>query len=266
MSRHSAVRSRQSSQPRSDARRKPPATRTLSGERSHSARATLHAVYGTRGGIWTLVVAKAARIPNLFSGDEARQLLEDGALLLPWAGYRPERARVTLTAVGAYQLGVVLRASERLVERGVEHAVVAMLEPGRFRRPRSAREAAHVVPSSVIERLYPRAARIFVTHTRPEPLLGTVSSLVTASTIGLGYANAGGTLDVDGLLFVNGCSWAHVLAAVARVLELPRERLLESDELRALDHQRSPDGVISAAPAVTSAAPAPHLGHERRTA
>ena len=240
---------------------------------ANSARATLHAVYGTRGGIWTLVVAKAARIPDLFSGDEARQLLEDGASLLPWAGYRPERARVTLTAVGAYQLGVVLRASERLVERGVEHTVVAMLEPGRFRRPRSAREAAHVVRSSVIERLYPTAARIFVTHTRPEPLLGTVSSLVTASTIGLGYANAGGTLDVDGLLFVNGCSWAHVLAAVARVLELPRERLLESDELHALDHRRSPDGVITAAPAVTAAAPAvptaapaSHVGHERRTA
>ena len=39
-------------------------------------------------------------------------------------------------------------------------------------------------------------------------MLGVLAPLVTgASTVALGYANAGGTLDVDGLLFVNRCSW-----------------------------------------------------------
>jgi phosphoketolase len=156
---------------------------------------------------------------------------------------------VIVTAVGAYQLGVVLRASARLAERDVPHAVVAMLEPGRFRRPRSAREAAHVAPPSLVDQLYPHEAlaRIFVTHTRPEPMLGVLTPLATGrSTIGLGFTNAGGTLDLDSLLFVNGCSWAHCLDAVARVLELPRERVLEREEIAALEHRRSPAGIITA--------------------
>jgi phosphoketolase len=215
---------------------------------ANSAAATLHAVYRTRGQIWTLVVPKAARIPDLFSGEDAARLLTEGAIRLTWAEHHPERARVILTAVGAYQLGAVLRASARLAERDVAHAVVAMLEPGRFRQPRAAGEAFHGAPPALVEQLYPREvpARVFVTHTRPEPLLGVLAPLVTgASTIGLGFTNAGGTLDLDGLLFVNGCSWAHCLAAVARVLGLARERLLEPAEIAALDGGRSPAGVIT---------------------
>jgi phosphoketolase len=217
---------------------------------ANTATATLRAVYRTRGQIWTLVVPKSAAIPDLFSGEEAERLLEEGALRLRWAGHHAERARVILTAVGAYQLGVVLRASERLAARDVEHAVVAMLEPGRFRRPRSAREAAHTAPAAVVQGLYPATAtaRVFVTHTRPEPMLGVLAPVtVGASTIGLGFTNAGGTLDLDGLLFVNGCSWAHCVDAVARLLGVARERLLDEGEIAALDHRRSPEGVITAA-------------------
>jgi phosphoketolase len=216
---------------------------------ANSAAATLRAVYRTQAQIWTLVVPKAGAIPDLFSGDDADRLLADGAMRISWAGHHPERPRVIVTAVGAYQLGVVLRASVRLADRDVPHAVVAMLEPGRFRRPRSAPEAAHLAPASLVEQLYPRdtLARVFVTHTRPDPLLGVLTPLATGrSTIGLGFANAGGTLDLDGLLFVNGCSWAHCLDAVARVLDLPRERVLEPEEIAALDHQRSPAGIVTA--------------------
>jgi phosphoketolase len=172
-------------------------------------------------------------------------LLADGAMRLPWAGHRPEHARVVLTAIGAYQLGTVLQASARLVERDVEHAVVVMIEPGRFRLPRS-REAAS---PTLVDALYPPTvlARVFVTHTRPESMLGVLAPLGTgAATIALGYTSAGGTLDVEGLFFVNGCSWAHCLDAVARVTGVPRERLLTEEERAALDRRRSPDGIITA--------------------
>jgi phosphoketolase len=224
-----------------------PSSRVLFPPDANTTAATLRAVYDTRGGIWTLVVAKAAKIPDLFTGEEATQLLEDGAVRLPWAGHQPHGARVILTAIGAYQLGVVLRASERLASRDVAHAVIAMIEPGRFRAPRSAREAAHAAPASVVDALYPGAvpARVFVTHTRPEPMLGVLAPLVTGpQTIGLGYRAAGGTLDVQRLLFVNGSSWAHAVDAVSRLLALPRTSLLEEDEIVALDRRRSPEGVI----------------------
>jgi hypothetical protein len=46
------------------------------------------------------------------------------------------------------------------------------------------------------------------------------------------------------MLFVNRCSWAHVLAEAARVLGLPREDVLTAQELAALDRKASPEGVI----------------------
>jgi phosphoketolase len=214
---------------------------------ANTAAAVLHAVYRTRGQIWTLVVPKAARLPDLYTGDEAGRLVDAGASRLAWAGHEVERARVILTAIGAYQLGVVLRASGRLRERGVEHAVVAMLEPGRFRRARSEGEAAHAAPVSLVERLYPPGvpARVFVSHTRPEPMLGVLAPLTTGpSTLMLGFTNVGGTLDLDELLFVNGCSWAHCVDAVARVLDVAREKLLDEAEIAALEHRRSPEGVV----------------------
>lgn len=49
-------------------------------------------------------------------------------------------------------------------------------------------------------------ARLFVTHTRPEPVLGVLGPLHTGPrTSGLGYVNQGGTLSTPGMLFVN-CS------------------------------------------------------------
>jgi phosphoketolase len=214
---------------------------------ANTAAAALHAAYGTRGQLWTFVVPKTPHIPDLFDAADAERVLADGAIALPWAAHRPADARVIVTAIGAYQLGVVLRASERLTARDVPHTVVAMHEPGRFRRARSPREDAHAAPAAIVDALYPArlAARVFVTHTRPEPMLGVLAPLVTgASTMGLGYSAAGGTLDVDALLFVNRSSWAHCLDAVARVAGLPRESLLEPEELAALDHRRSPEGVI----------------------
>jgi len=213
----------------------------------NTAAVVMQAVYQTRGQIWTLVVPKTAVIPDLFTVDEAKALLRDGALRLDWASHSPNEARVILTAVGAYQLGEILKASERLTARGLPHTVVCMLEPGRFRVPRSEGEKRHLVSPDVLARLYPDSvtARVFITHTRPEPLLGTLGPLHTGpGTIALGFSNQGGTLSVEGLLFVNGSTWAHCLDAVARLVGLDRGDLLTAEEIAALDHRRSPHGVI----------------------
>lgn len=213
----------------------------------NTAAVVMREVYQTQGQIWTLVVPKVDGIPDLFTEDEATRLFRDGALRLDWAGHQPAEAQVVLTAVGAYQLGHALRASARLTERGVAHGVNYMLEPGRFRAPRSLREGAHVAPEAVRERLYPPSAlvRVFLTHTRPEILLGAIHPVCTGPlTVGLGFSNHGGTLDTGGMLFVNGVTWAHALDAVARLLAMDRAALLTDLERAALDGRASPHGVL----------------------
>jgi phosphoketolase len=213
----------------------------------NSAAVVTQGVYQTQGQIWTLVVPKMDGVADLFTPEEAARLLEQGALRLDWAGHEEARQRVVLTAIGAYQLEEVLKASARLAQRDVPHSVVYMLEPGRFRTPRSEGERAHAMPAGLREELYPDdvPARVFVTHTRPEPLLGTLQPLNTGErTVGLGFVNHSGTLSVAGMLFVNRSSWAHVLAECARVAGLNREDLLTADELAALDGRATPEGVI----------------------
>ncbi len=213
----------------------------------NTAAVVTQGVYQTQGQIWTLVVPKMDGVADLFTPEEAARLLEQGALRLDWAGHEVARQRVVLTAIGSYQLEEVLKASARLTERDIPHSVVYMLEPGRFRAPRSEGEGAHAAPAELRDELYPEniPARVFVTHTRPEPLLGTLKPLNTGQrTAGLGFINHGGTLSVAGMLFVNRCSWAHVLAEAAQALDLPREDVLTAEELAALDGKASPEGVI----------------------
>ncbi len=142
----------------------------------NTASMVMHHLYQTHGQIWTLVVPKMEVIADLFTGEEANQLLQNGALRIDWASHHVERQRVILTAVGAYQLEEVLKASARLRERDIPHSVVYMIEPGRFRTPRTEREKAHLTLARVQSDLYPEGvpARLFVTHTRPEVLLGVL--------------------------------------------------------------------------------------------
>ena len=213
----------------------------------NTAAAVMEGLYQTHGQIWTLVVPKAETIPDLFTPAEARRLLAEGGLRPDWACHAPDRARVILAAVGAYQLGEVLAASRRLAERDVPHRVICLLEPGRFRPARSAGERAHQAPAAVRDALFPPevACRLLLTHTRPEPMLGLLLPFRAGPPVaGLGYLNQGGTLDTPGILYVNRCTWAHCLAEVARLLDLPREWLLQPSELQALDGEASPHGVI----------------------
>src|SRR5262245_42160582 len=213
----------------------------------NTAAAVMERVYATRGQIWTLVVAKGAAIPDLFTGDEARRLLRDGGMRLDWAGHDPDRARLVVTAIGGYQLVEALRASARLAERGAAHAVVYLLEPGRFRAPRNHREAAFMAPTSLATDPYPATVpRLFLTHSRPEAMLGVLTPLTRGErTVALGFIDQGATLDVDGMLFVNRSTWAHAVDAAGRLLDIPRDVLLTADEQAALDHRCSPEGVIT---------------------
>ena len=214
----------------------------------NTAAVVIQAVYQTQGQIWTLVVPKIDQAADLFTPEGAAKLLEQGALLLDWTGHHIEQHQIILTAIGSYQLEEVIRASARLAEREVPHSVVYMLEPGRFRNPRSQGEQAHVASGELRKELYPDSvtSRIFVTHTRPEPLLGVLQPLHTGNdrTTALGFIGHGGTLTVPGMLFVNRCTWAHILVEAARTLGLARERLLTSGEIAALEGRASPEGVI----------------------
>jgi phosphoketolase len=214
----------------------------------NTAALVIQGVYQTQGQIFTLIVPKSDSVPDLFTLEEAQELFKSGALRLDWAGHNLARYELVLTAIGAFQLEQVLKASARLKERDIAHSVIYMLEPGRFRVPRTRGECNHALSEDLIRELYPdkASARIFVTHTRPEPLLGIVQSLHTGrrKTAGLGFIGQGGTLTLAGMLFVNRSTWGHILLESARVLEIPREKLLSSQELSALDCKTPPEGVI----------------------
>lgn len=206
----------------------------------NTAAAVTAGLYQTRGQVWTLVAAKAAAIPDIFTPAEARQLLNDGAQRLEWAEYQPERAKVVLAAVGAYQLIEILRASRRLREREVPHAVVYLLEPaGIAARGQSLPESLQTG----------NANWLVVTHTRPHTIHGLlVPTLPGAALKVLGYRNKGGTLDTPGMLMVNGCTWAHVVQSAGLDAGVPPDSLLTGQELEALNGERSPQGILFPGP------------------
>jgi len=194
----------------------------------NTAAAVTAGLYQTRGQIWTLVVPKAAVIPDLFTPAEAQQMFNDGALRLPWAGYRADEAKVVLAAVGAYQLMEVLRASRGLREREVPHEVVYLLEPAKLKE---------LAPG--------KAAWVVVTHTRRHVIHGLLSPLLGNAPLAvLGYRNEGGTLDTPGMLMVNGCTWAHAVQAAGRLCEIPQDVLLSAAEVAALSGECSPQGTL----------------------
>jgi phosphoketolase len=213
----------------------------------NTAAAAMNSVYQSQGQFWIMVVAKADTVANLFTAAEANQLIAEGAMRLDWAGYQHDASRLVLTAIGAYQLAETLRASARLADYRIPHTVVYMLEPGRFRQPRSEGEQAHLASPSLRDTLYPASAtaRVFVTHTHPEPLLGTLQPLNTGpQTAALGFINQGGTLNTAGMLFINRATWAHIVQAAASVLGLSAEELFSAAERDALAGKANPTGII----------------------
>lgn len=213
----------------------------------NSAVATLRALYASRGQIWSLIVPKRD-LPMYCDRRQAQQMVSEGALTLRDEG--ADDGKLLLIAVGAYQLQEAVRAADRLRARGVAHRVVYVYEPGRFRVPRDEREAAYAARGELRERLFPAKAkaRVILSHTRPEPLLGALRVLDSgpATTRALGYINRGGTLDVGGMLFANRCTWAHALDAAASCLNRPVQEWLSPEELAAIQGEGDPRLVMRA--------------------
>ncbi|MEH6647834.1 xylulose 5-phosphate 3-epimerase [Sulfitobacter sp.] len=207
---------------------------------ANSALAGLKSVYSQRGGIACLIVSKRD-LPHRVSGAHAEQMIADGG------GHITgdlASAKVQFVAIGAYQLSEALKACRRLEDHGVAACVTAITEPARFRTPRDPLEASYTASDAALESLFPKGlARVILTHTRPEPMLGLLRRIDAGphSTIALGYISRGGTLDVPGMLFANRCTWAHATDAAARVCGLSREEFLSPDEVAALDGQGVPE-------------------------
>jgi phosphoketolase len=200
----------------------------------NSAIAALQAVYRSRGRIAGMVVPKA-ELPEQLTPEQAQQLVAEAALCLePAPADAPQ-----LIAIGAYQLIEARRAWQRLRERGVACALWVVIEPGRLRDPRDSLEADYIGTP----RLPPAAARLFFSHTRPEPLLGALRPLDLGPQrcAALGYRNRGGTLDTFGMLYANGCTWAHGLLQLARLLQQPAVSWLDADELAAVEGRGDPE-------------------------
>ncbi len=213
----------------------------------NSTLAVLPSVFLERGRLSCMVIPKRDR-PCVFNRSEAEELAKTGAILVDEDTSPGEP--LLLIASGAYQLSGLIRASERLRETDTPFRLVYLQEPGRFRQPRDAMEAAACLSELEQERLLPKRLhnRVALTHMRPEVFRGHLPTLFPdmARTRVLGYTNQGGTLNEAGMLFANQSSWAHALAACARVMNRSPEEWLSTDELAAVEVHGSPSAITRA--------------------
>jgi len=132
----------------------------------------------------------------------------------------------------------------RLEEAGYAYRLVYLQEPGRFRAPRDLLEQQVVADDALRERLFPAALRrrVLLTHMRPEVARGHLWPILpdASQSAALGYRNRGGTLDEAGMLFANRACWGNVVAACARLMDVPRTALLTGEEAAALAGKGDP--------------------------
>lgn len=200
---------------------------------ANSALATLRACYGDMGSIWNLVVAKS-KVPVMLTPEQSQELVEQGAICL--RGHC--QAEVQIIAVGSYQLQQALLLSDRLMQKNQPHSVVYMLEPGRFRFARDVWEKSHQSEPLLQQALFSHKIkqRLFFFHGHGEAILSCCRplDLGPARTFALGYVNQGGTLNSDGMLFANKCTWAHGALQLSRRLGLRDDAWLSDVELDAV--------------------------------
>lgn len=210
---------------------------------ANSSLESLRMIYGGHGQIGCLVVPKRA-LPVHLDSRQARHACQAGGATV--AGDTAQ-AVVQLVAIGAYQLQQALDAHGRLQAAGQRSCVTALIEPGRLRVPRDAIEGRFVLSSEEIEHLCPRRLpRIVITHTRPEPMIGVLRRIDPGPDRlrALGYRNRGGTLDAGGMLFANGCTWAHIVKVAGDLIGCDVEGLLTPDEIGALAGRGDPTVVM----------------------
>ncbi|MCQ4323417.1 xylulose 5-phosphate 3-epimerase [Stutzerimonas stutzeri] len=207
----------------------------------NSALALLPSIYKARGELACLVMPKRDR-PCYFNQAQAEQLARDGAIVVE---ENPGEGALLLIANGSYQLGEMLRAAERLKEAECAYRLVYLQEPGRFRAPRDHWEVEARASDGMAERLFPdrMEMRVLLTHMRPEVARGHLWPILpdARKSSVLGYRNRGGTLDEFGMQFANRASWANVLAACARLRNVPRTALLTREEAAAVAGRGDPE-------------------------
>ncbi|TFH75704.1 xylulose 5-phosphate 3-epimerase [Gammaproteobacteria bacterium LSUCC0112] len=192
---------------------------------SNTAVALLNMLYRQRGRI-AVVVGPRGQVPVVTHQAQVEQAVHNGALLIS----HDDQPQVQLLTLGAFQLESAQRAADALRRNAIRCSVVAILEPGRFREPRDPMEAAFVwTPEQITQIIPPVSHRVFVSHTRAEPLSGTLRRLDTGASNSrfMGYRNLGGTLDLFGMMYANGQTWAHIVIEVAHLLGCDASRWLE---------------------------------------
>lgn len=210
---------------------------------ANTAMEALRRIYGGHAMIGCLIVPKRP-LPHLLDGHGAVGAFERGAAAIRG---QPNRARIQLVAIGAYQVEAALRACSRLAHHGCRACVSAIVEPGRFREARDEFEQRFIASDPLVEALFPsELPRVLATHTRPEPMLAVLRRLDGGPdrTRALGYRNRGGTLDVNGMLFANRCTWAHIVAEAADLLHLDRHSLLTEAEVAAIEGHGDPSALF----------------------
>ena len=206
---------------------------------ANTAVAQLAQLYQQRGRIATVVAAKNV-LPVVCDAVQAQVAAKHGAITL----HHEPQAQIQLLAIGAYQLQAVQRAAKVLQQHGVAVSVVAIVEPARFRIARDAQEANYVLDDEALAACIPYVQkRLFVCHTRPEVMTGVLRRLDTGYSQSrfVGYKNRGGTLDVFGMLYANGITWAHLLSYCAELLAIDVHLWLNDQQVLAVKGLLQPD-------------------------
>lgn len=212
----------------------------------NSAMAVIKNIYNTNGQVWSVVVPKQ-KTPLIFTQKEAELLMANGGCVVASAGFEPQKAEFAILAVGAYQLIEALKASIRLKEKKIPHIVSYLLEPGKFRSYRDEWEEEHNASKKIWNTVLPKNIEhiLLVTHTRPEVIMGAISPLLSGRNIMLsGFINRGGTLSVAGMLFVNKCSWLHMVGNACKMLKINLRDVLSNKEIKVLEGKLIPEGFV----------------------
>lgn len=212
----------------------------------NSSLSVMSELYKTQGQVWT-VVAPKRDMELVFSKEESQKLMHDGGIRVKFAEFKPKKANIAIVAIGAYQLQEALKASARLKEKAIPHVTSYIMEPGKFRKARNKGEEAHLAPKEVVDSLFPFKGGniVLMTHNRPELLAGIMHPVLSGRNYAaLGFIGEGGTLEINGMLFVNKCSWIHALEEVANLLGKKHSEVLSDAEYKVINGDLSPCGVI----------------------
>jgi phosphoketolase len=207
----------------------------------NSAVEALRSIYRDHGVIGCLIIPKR-KVSNWLTASQSREG-QLGAITV----IASDKPVLQFVSIGAYQLEQAALAHARLKQRGIFSTVTAVIEPGRLREPRDQLERDFVQTDQELAALFPEnLPRVIITHTHPEPMTGLLTRINGGPSRwrAHGYRNQGGTLDAHGMLFANGCSWAHLVQSAAILLGRKPSDVLMTEELDAIGGHGRPQSLF----------------------